>query len=87
MTALVELGAPLGVEEEELDCNGFPLDSDLKRRVRRMYSLLHVARAVSRQKARLSERNVSGFISVTVVVGALSDVGPGKKRAKAALQA
>jgi hypothetical protein len=87
MTALAELGVPLGVEDEEFDCNGLPFDNDRKRRVRKMYSLLHVASAVNRQKARLSDRNVSGFISVKVVVDALIDVGPGKKRAKAALQA
>jgi hypothetical protein len=86
LTALV--APPREVEaDEEAACSGFPLARLRMSRVRRMYSLLHVASAVSLQKARLSERNVSARASVSVVDELLREFGPGKKRAKAARQA
>lgn len=93
MIALTALGCPpLGVDiadEGAVACNGFPRAKLRIKRVLRMYSLLHVAKAVSLQKARLPERNVSALESVRVVVTAdmPREVGPGKKRAKAARQA
>lgn len=71
---------PLGVEEDDPVCMGLPRERDRSRRVRMMYSLLHVAKAVRRQKALLSVRKLS-------ILGATSVTVPGKKRAKAALQA
>jgi hypothetical protein len=43
--------------------------------------------AVNRQNARLSDRKLSAFPSANVDVTVAREVGPGKNRAKAALQA
>ncbi len=73
MIALPEPETPRGVEVA-LGFAGFPRARERSRRVRNMYSLLHVESAVKRQKARLSERKLSaflrpGFVMVTIIVG------------------
>jgi hypothetical protein len=73
MMALPELETPRGVEVA-LAFAGLPRARERSRRVRNMYSLLHVDSAVKRQKARLSERKLSafpgpGFVVVIIVVG------------------
>lgn len=85
MIALPEPEKPRGVDVA-LAVAGFPRARERRRRVRRMYSLLHVDSAVKRQNERLSERKLSGVPCPGFSTGVIL-VGPGKKRAKAARQA
>ena len=85
MIALPEPENPRGVDVA-LAVAGLPRARERKRRVRMIYSLLHVESAVKRQKERLSERKLSGLPGA-VFAATASVVGPGKKRANAARHA